>query len=38
MNVFAASIALLCGYSMGHFCKGVGSQEVVEQHTHVIEH
>jgi hypothetical protein len=28
--------ALLCGYSMGHFYKDVGQQEVRQQHTHLV--
>jgi hypothetical protein len=30
------SFALLCGYSMGHFYKDVGQQEVRQQHTHLV--
>jgi hypothetical protein len=30
------SFALLCGYSMGHFYKDVGQQDVRRQHTHLV--
>ena len=30
------SFALLCGYSMGHFYKDVGQQDVLQQHTHLV--
>lgn|GEM_PF-1485239 len=30
------AFALLCGYSMGHFYKDAGQQEVRQQHTHVV--
>jgi len=30
------AFALLCGYSMGHFYKGVGQHQVRQQHTHLV--
>jgi len=30
------SFSLLCGYSMGHFYKGVRQQDIHRQHTHLV--
>jgi hypothetical protein len=30
------SFALLCGYSMGHFYKDAGQQDIRHQHTHIV--